>query len=220
MVSEIPKTISAVPGTMRIHQVITTAKHCISYRDVSCFCCFPSNLVCSCYELKKFEFPPADETVHNGISFQHVETVDASSKVPEQSDNSDIHDSSPASMLVSLSTDQPTASTSNSSTSSAANVIQLDCVNDSHVGQWCAVQYCGKVYPGIIEAVEETDAEVNCMTRIGENRFFWSIVEDKIWYHSDDVLAIIPEPTKVGTRAFQICPSVWKLLQTYTAQNK
>jgi len=31
------------------------------------------------------------------------------------------------------------------------------------------------VYPNIIEDVEETDGEVNCMTHIGENGFFWSL---------------------------------------------
>jgi len=229
VMAQIPKTIPVVVGTMRIHQVITTAKHCMSYRDVSCFCCFP-NLVCSCYALKKFDFPVSPsaldehETLHDRPSAltNHVVLVDdrSLSQSHESHDlTSDILESS-TSVSTSLSTDQPIASNHNSAASSAEKFTKLDYVNDSHIGLWCAVQYAGKVYPGIIEAVEETDAEVKCMSRIGENRFFWSIVEDKLWYHFDDVIAIIPEPTKVGSRAFQICPTVWKYLTTYIAHGR
>jgi len=65
------------------------------------------------------------------------------------------------------------------------NSQSVDCVSDSHVGSGAL----SSVYPNIIEAVEETDGEVNCMTRIGKNGFFWSLAEDKIWYYSDNVLA-------------------------------
>lgn len=217
VMAHIPKSIPVVVGTMRVHQIITKSKHCMSYRDVSCFCCYP-NLVCSCYSLKKFQFPESPavcDTLHDSTS-NHVAVDDDISHNVSQSPavTYDIHEA-PTSVPASLTTDQSTASNSNSSDSSAEKFSKLDCVNDSHVGLWCAVRYLDKIYPGIIAAVEETDAEVKCMTRIGENRFFWSVVEDKLWYHIDDIIALIPEPTKVGSRAFQICPTVWNYLKTY-----
>ena len=51
-----PSTIPPVPGTMRIHQVITLARGEITYRDVSCMCSTNGKLECECWNTKHFSF--------------------------------------------------------------------------------------------------------------------------------------------------------------------
>lgn len=52
MQQKVPDELIALPGTMRIHQIITTAKQgCVLYRDLSCFC-GPKKGCCECYEPK------------------------------------------------------------------------------------------------------------------------------------------------------------------------
>jgi hypothetical protein len=46
------------------------------------------------------------------------------------------------------------------------------------IGQWCVIHYDKSVYPGIIQDIDNESAEVNCMCSIGNNRFFWGLVED------------------------------------------
>lgn len=84
------------------------------------------------------------------------------------------------------------------------------------VGQYCLILYDGKAYPGKILQVDvdDDDALVRCMARIGENRFFWPMCEDVAWYMRQDILAIIEEPTPVGRgRHCQVDPHVWQKVQ-------
>ena len=48
--------LPTVPGTMRLHQVLSKASGEISYREVSCFC--GPRKICKCYEKKDFKFAP------------------------------------------------------------------------------------------------------------------------------------------------------------------
>jgi hypothetical protein len=50
---------------------------------------------------------------------------------------------------------------------------------------------------------------------IGNNRFFWGLVEDCIWYKLEDVLSLIPEPKNVTKRHKQIDPDIWKSLEKF-----
>jgi len=54
-VANMPSTVSAISGTMNIHQVLCTAFGQIRYRDVSCFCSF-DKVSCTCYDVKDFSF--------------------------------------------------------------------------------------------------------------------------------------------------------------------
>jgi hypothetical protein len=45
------------------------------------------------------------------------------------------------------------------------------------IGQWYVIHYDKSVYPGIIQDIDNASAEVNCMCSIGNNRFFWGLVE-------------------------------------------
>jgi len=79
--------------------------------------------------------------------------------------------------------------------------------------QICLVMYDGKAYPGKILKVDvnDDDALVQCMCRIGDNRFFWPLCKDIAWYMREDILMLIPEPLLVGRngRHHQVLPSIW-----------
>lgn len=52
-----PSNITAVPGTMRIHQVVTLAPGEITSRDVSCMCStYGKKLQCECWNTQHFSF--------------------------------------------------------------------------------------------------------------------------------------------------------------------
>jgi hypothetical protein len=53
---------------------------------------------------------------------------------------------------------------------------------------------------------------MNLSKDFGNNRFFWGLVEDCIWYKLEDVLSLIPEPKNVTNRHKQIDPDIWKPL--------
>jgi len=66
--------LSPVPGTMKLHQVVSKESQKIAYRAVSCFCKLDS--VCSCYNPSHFkftavtnDFPPSwlPDSHHNKI---------------------------------------------------------------------------------------------------------------------------------------------------------
>jgi len=89
------------------------------------------------------------------------------------------------------------------------------------IGKFCIIRYDGKPFPGKILQVQpdDDDALIECMCRIGENRFFWPVYKDEAWYMQQDILGIIPEPALIGRsgRHHQVHPAAWeyacKLLQ-------
>jgi hypothetical protein len=63
-----------------------------------------------------------------------------------------------------------------------AKATQYRVIPDPNViGQWCVIHYDKSVSPEIIQDIDNESAEVNCMCSIGNNRFFWGLVEDCIW---------------------------------------
>ncbi|KAI4788082.1 hypothetical protein KUCAC02_036078 [Chaenocephalus aceratus] len=51
-----PSNLTAVPGTMRIHQLVTLAPGEIVSRDVSCMCSTQKQLRCECWNTQHFSF--------------------------------------------------------------------------------------------------------------------------------------------------------------------
>ena len=49
------KTLKAITGTMKLHQVQTDKEFSLLHRDLSCFCQRPT--VCSCYNIRRSQFP-------------------------------------------------------------------------------------------------------------------------------------------------------------------
>jgi len=77
--------------------------------------------------------------------------------------------------------------------------------------QFVVIKYDGSPYPGKVLDVDEQqgDMQVSCMHRVGPNRFFWPTRADICWYSRDDVIAVIPEPTKVTQRHCEVSHAVW-----------
>ena len=55
--SLMPEKIMSVPGTMRIHQVVTKEKGHLITRDVSCMRVTQKNVSCKCFNARQFTFP-------------------------------------------------------------------------------------------------------------------------------------------------------------------
>ncbi|KAK5618803.1 hypothetical protein CRENBAI_011150 [Crenichthys baileyi] len=54
--------------------------------------------------------------------------------------------------------------------------------------------------------------EVKVMHNIGRNRFYWPLVEDKIWYTADKIVTLICPPQQVTSRHVQINQAVCEKL--------
>ena len=80
------------------------------------------------------------------------------------------------------------------------------------IGQYVVVRYDGSLYPGKVVDEDVGDVKVNCMSKIGENRFYWPTREDICYYMRDDVVSVIPEPERVTGRHMQVTPSIWHTL--------
>ena len=157
-------SLATIPGTLKIHQVVTHARGTIYYRDVSCTC----KALCGCFDVKSFTFPEQ-------------------SSIPESLSDNNMH---------------------------VPKGIQPVGPQDIHaVGKYCVVKYDGQLYPGLIKEMDETDARVQCMHRIGNNRYYWpSIRPDICWYAYDDIITIIPEPQFVSLRHAEIDKALWKCI--------
>ena len=96
------------------------------------------------------------------------------------------------------------------------DLVPLEQLDERHdqQGKWCVVRYYGNAYPGIVTEVEDLDIEVKCMSSVNVNRFYWPVIRDDV-YNVGDVLFVIPEPEKVGSRHVQIRPNLWELIQQY-----
>ncbi len=54
--------------------------------------------------------------------------------------------------------------------------------------------------------------EVKVMHNIGQNRFYWPLVEDRIWYTADKIDTLICPPQQVTSRHVQIDPPMYKAM--------
>jgi hypothetical protein len=92
-------------------------------------------------------------------------------------------------------------------------LIEFDNLSD-YIGKYVVVQYDGMPYPGYVEEADQSDVYVVCMHHIGkknENRFFWpNPKQDKCWYDCQDIIALIPEPTRICSNHFQIENKAWE----------
>ncbi|XP_060804464.1 uncharacterized protein LOC132902617 [Amyelois transitella] len=88
----IPTNIATVPGTMKLHQIISSSKNTIKYRLLSCFCGDNAGL-CSCYNPKFHEFvqpnktaPKVDQPIVITVPSSEVEYDLPSPSITEQID--------------------------------------------------------------------------------------------------------------------------------------
>lgn len=154
-IERMPINIAPVPGTMKLHQVVTLTPGEILYREVSCMCSIQKQLRCQCFNTQHFSF----------------------NKTPQE-----------------MQTDQSIS------------------WNADLIGKWCVVTYDNSLYPGIILDMDEAHVQVKCMSRIGDNRFFWPARDDVLWYLFDKVLETIQAPQAVTSRHVEIHRDVWNRL--------
>lgn len=80
-------------------------------------------------------------------------------------------------------------------------------------GQYCVVTYDGQPYPGIIHDVDDEEIEVMVMHKVGENRYFWPLRDDSLWYQKENFVCLIPPPCPVTKRHHQIDKCVWEAIK-------
>lgn len=68
-----------------------------------------------------------------------------------------------------------------------------------NVGDFIAFLYEGKVYPGQITAIDESDMQINSMVKSGKY-WKWPTRKDEIWYSKDAVLRKLSNPVKFSRR--------------------
>ncbi|XP_060568684.1 uncharacterized protein LOC132727272 [Ruditapes philippinarum] len=71
------------------------------------------------------------------------------------------------------------------------DVVQLNkvsVVEENLIGRYVVVQYDGLPFPGVILDVDEDEIEVKAMHRVGNNRYFWPMIDDVLWYNKEQVL--------------------------------
>ena len=82
------------------------------------------------------------------------------------------------------------------------------------IGKYVIVKYGKNAYPGIVEDAGEIDVFVKCMHGVGRknsNRFYWpKKIIDRCWYDYENILAVIPEPTKSTDSHYKVEESVWE----------
>ena len=92
----------------------------------------------------------------------------------------------------------------------------INTVDHSLIGKYCIIRYDNGAYPGKIEDLDDTDVQVRCMHKAGQNRFYWCTTVPYIcWYSYKDVLSLIDEPSKVGSRHVQVDPAMWDLIMQH-----
>ncbi|CAG4966406.1 unnamed protein product [Colias eurytheme] len=64
----IPDNLLALPGTMKVHQIICNNSESVFYRDVSCFCGTENRGLCQCYDCKEHTFIPKEKNIKRAIS--------------------------------------------------------------------------------------------------------------------------------------------------------
>lgn len=80
------------------------------------------------------------------------------------------------------------------------------------IGKWCVVLYDDMPFPGIVQDVDDEDFEVKVMHRIGQNRYFWPLLPDILWYKHSKVVCKIQEPLLVGSRHYQLSKKDYQCL--------
>ncbi|WAR12343.1 hypothetical protein MAR_026523 [Mya arenaria] len=86
-------------------------------------------------------------------------------------------------------------------------------LDESLIDRFCVVDYDGRPYPGKIVDVDDNNIEVSAMHCIGDNRFFWPLTPDVIWYEGVKVVTLLNnEPSLVTTRHRAIDKTVWEAI--------
>lgn len=217
-VSDMDCSISTVPGTMNIHQVVCLKPRELGVRDVSCFCS-EDKLGCQCFDIRSFCFAQTSNDVVASESMSNT-VIDSIVSPPVTLPIQDLQclnvdcnlEASLHPSILPVHIDDE---------NSSVIVMPIDTVDQTLIGRHCLVRYDGLVFPGQIVDVDNDECLVKCMIRVGrkDNTFFWPHMEDIVWYPIVDVLTLIPEPVLISRsgRHLRIHPHIWTLYFEATA---
>ncbi|XP_062386091.1 uncharacterized protein LOC134073124 [Sardina pilchardus] len=183
----VPPSLKALPGTMKMHQLMSSSPGEVKTRELSCFC----DGACECYGVREFSFREKETVLQNkgGGGTTEVAQKKGGGDATEVAQNEISEDT----------------------TEVTQNEISEDTIE---VGTWVLVQYDGDLFPGTVTQISNGQYEVDTMTAIGENKFYIPTVKfpgDKVWYFQDDIKAIIPDPLPITSSARHFCvlPEIW-----------
>jgi hypothetical protein len=230
--SEIPSKVKLVSGTMSVHQVISCITDSfISTRVLSCFCKGIDE--CLCFSPKKVVLHEKHRSVDEVCieSAGSIEEVNARcnvsvDEISSRSCGAINEGTSRCSGLVDVvssrsggSNDTVSIRTSDegigkNKSSFKINPLSAELLDENLIGEWCVVLYEGKPFPGIIQDVDtDSTVEVKVLNNIGNNRWFWPLLDDVFWYKVPDaIVTLIPELLPVTKRHMQILPEAWAII--------
>lgn len=95
----------------------------------------------------------------------------------------------------------------------STSISQESCKNNHlTLDQWVLVSYDNSTFPGIITDIEDEEYEVNTLKKIGENKYVWPKIIDKIWYNKKDILTTIATPKQATKRVLALEADDWQTI--------
>lgn len=86
------------------------------------------------------------------------------------------------------------------SSSEDDSLRQKQTIPPINVGDYAVVEYDGEMFPGIVEIVKKSGAEVSVMARSGRQNWKWPMPKDQIFYHKEQIINVITRPREIGSR--------------------
>ncbi|WAR24724.1 hypothetical protein MAR_038393 [Mya arenaria] len=217
----IPLAVSPVPQTMKLHQITCKEKGVVSSRVLSCFC----SENCSCYDPVTTRFDLQKSTIlavevkENDVILQEQTIPFAVSPVPQTMKlhqitckEKGVVSSRVLSCFCSENCSCYDPVTTRFDVNDSVLVVPVS-LDESLIDRFCVVDYDGRQYPGKIVDVDDNNIEVSAMHCIGDNRFFWPLTRDVIWYEGVKVVTLLNnEPSLVTTRHRAIDKTVWEAI--------
>ena len=193
--------LRSIPGTMAFHQLVSCENGKVSCRRLSCFC--NNGRLCACFKPFSYKFPDRSQSlagVHTSSnSAPVVQPCDTAAATAPRNDPEPATNGNVA---------EETHSTPDPDETNAMQPVYI--FEEGLIGKYCIVKYDKIAFPSVIEDADEESVRVNCMHRVGPNRFFWpSRKDDDIWYEYTSIVTLIPPPKHVTDRHFEVEPAVW-----------
>lgn len=77
---------------------------------------------------------------------------------------------------------------------------------------WVVVSYEKNYYPGIVTEVGNAEYEVRALKQVGENKYIWPQIEDRIWYAEESILKKLDPPRNISKRLLQLQVNDWQFI--------
>ncbi|WAR19055.1 hypothetical protein MAR_000893 [Mya arenaria] len=197
--SQLPTSLKPLTDTMKIRQIFDYNETPIAYTDaymIIADAVHTSKADAVQMHVLDAVHTPVTDAVHTPVSEavqMHVpaavlaHVTDARSSAGKSSSGNDIKDEDTF-LEKKIQIFQKNCLCCCSRTALALQVDQIEDMDERLVGRYCIIDYDGLPYPGLILDVDEEGAEVSAMFRIGANRFYWPLEEDRLWYGRENIV--------------------------------